>query len=207
LVRLRERAVLYVGLLATSAAIVACASVADLGVAYDPNHSSEGGVGNDTPDGGQGAVDANRQKVRESTESRDTPPPPAPPPPIVHGCDPSGGLGANTGCDTTAGFGCCIGAANETCMETRSADALCGGLGASLFVTCRQGDGDSACCWRTAANGARSTAFAADCSGGSIACLDDSGCPSGVSCHTHDCGAPAIKIGECGKDPVCPSGI
>lgn len=115
----------------------------------------------------------------------------------------NGGLGAEAGCDDTAGLGCCLEPHGSTCMEQREAALRCAG---NVFVACRQSQPDSPCCWR-AFGSSRMAVYAGDCAEDPVACIDSSGCPLGQSCTTRQCGDPgnAFTIGACGSvAPDCP---
>jgi hypothetical protein len=176
-------------------ALAACASVADLDVNYVPSAppgDADAGAG---ADGGEDA----QRRVRESSVEPTDVQAPVFPASNLAACD--AGLGEEAGCDDSAGLGCCLTAQGATCIEQREAPALCAG---NVFVACRTSVPDSLCCWRNGPKG-HFAVYAADCAGGRLACLDDTGCAEGVSCVTKQCGTVnPFTIGECGGQPVCP---
>ncbi|MBX3221750.1 MAG: hypothetical protein KF795_14635 [Labilithrix sp.] len=176
-----------------SALLGACATVAELDVTYASSDFSE-----DSGSDASGVDDASRTVRESSVEPVDAQAPTSAASDLGP-CD--GGLGESSGCDDTAGLGCCLGKDEAVCIELVEAPVRCKG---DVFVACRQSRGDDMCCWRTTANG-RIAAYAADCKGGAIACLDSAGCPDGVTCLTKSCGvANPFLIGECGRTPTCP---
>jgi hypothetical protein len=200
------------GLASSAAVVIACADVADLGVSYEGRDAAPKTMTNDaaavapatTPDRDAGLGDV-RQKVRPSSVVPVDASRPEPPHDVLFPCDVDGGAGEETGCNTSAGLGCCISPLGATCMGQGEARTTCAGLGSrTLFIACVQGQGDSACCWHTGANGHRTAAYGADCSdGGTVACIDDNGCPADQKCVTTQCGTAALTIGECGREPEC----
>lgn len=174
--------------------VVACSDVAPLDVAYAVNDGGAGDGGGNGPritrDGGPSASSAI--------------------PIIFDGSNPTslgqcnGGLGADAGCDDTAGLGCCLDSHGSTCMGQDEAPLRCA---ANTFVACRQSQPDSPCCWRTVGAG-QMAVYAGDCGDDPIACLDSSGCPLGTGCATKECGdrGHTFTIGACGSvAPACPS--
>src|SRR5262249_1927574 len=63
---------------------------------------------------------------------------------------------------------------------------------------------DRFCCWTGAGAGAM-TAYAAECKERPTACLKDTHCLGGATCHVRKCAG--VEIGACGQDaPACPPG-
>jgi len=187
----------------------ACASVADLEVTYGGNGAA----------GDQDAAsdpDAARQKVRESQVEASAP---MLPDPIEDGggglpCFAEAGLSGEEdgGCDESVGNGCCLRSASSVCMSQAEARAQqCGSPSAkAVFVACRQSRSDDMCCWRDlGAGGGRAAFYSGSCDGGTIACIDDSGCvPFGLTCATTSCAPSGFVIGQCGATaPPCPGAL
>jgi hypothetical protein len=196
-VSVRRAFIVIAGFSASTYAVFACARVAELDVAYELPDGGRGGDGAAT-DSGAG----DRQRVRDSeVVPPDVTSPPPPPPTNLSPCD--GGLGTAAGCDDLEGLGCCLMPTGSKCMELREVATSCSG---NVFIACLQGNGDNACCWRPLGTG-RMAAYAGDCDGGTVACLDSTGCPDDETCRTTTCGtgANSFKIGQCGDaPPACP---
>jgi hypothetical protein len=183
----------------------ACATVADLDVTYNNNNN---------PDASADAFDeANRQKVRESSvENPDVQPPINPLSAEIPSCDamlPSdSGIDPDGGCDIRQGLGCCITQSAQICMEQRAFEEQClKQRGPNVvFIGCRQSEDDSVCCW-TGEGPGRVARFKGECDGGTIACVDSTGCGGG-DCATIECSksaGPKLIIGQCGSvPPACP---
>jgi hypothetical protein len=124
--------------------------------------------------------------------------------------DPSNGLPCDVGvgvdsggCESSAGLGCCAGAA-RVCVEQAEyyshAPGKCDAPG-SIFLTCLQGDDDNTCCWGIdATSQTKFTRFTASCTSGPASCdpkADGGACPNGDTCHPVTCNGTAL--GYCGS--------
>jgi hypothetical protein len=108
------------------------------------------------------------------------------------------GDGGFCGCEQSAGIGCCVPPDGAPfCSSTYEA---CTHTGAA-FLGCIRGDLDSTCCWHGLGRGS-STAMAAACSDGPVACATDADCAPGGTCLQATCGG--ITVGACNQAPTCP---
>jgi hypothetical protein len=197
-----------VGLAVVAVLVTACARVADLDVAYSPDAGARAGAGDAGAGGGSAdgsAAVPGRQNVRPSAVTPvDAALPPAPILLHIGSCGSDAGLGP-TGCDETAGLGCCLSPSGSTCMESNDAPTACAG---DVFIACVQSNDEGTCCWRSTGS-SRHAVYTAECEGGAVACIDPSGCIGGP-CATVTCGPPGstFTIGQCGDvPPPCPGDL
>jgi hypothetical protein len=109
------------------------------------------------------------------------------------------GDGGFCGCEQNAGVGCCVPPDGAPfCSSTYEA---CTHTGAA-FLGCIRGDLDSICCWHGLGRGS-STAMAAACTEGPVACATDADCAPAGACMQATCGG--ITVGACNQVPTCPS--
>lgn len=105
------------------------------------------------------------------------------------------------GCDTKAGFGCCIpaGGGAAFCSDTAQACVAAGGM----FVGCETDDSvnESVCCWNGAVGATGYTALSGACGSRPHACLSAGDCAQSA-CEIATCGG--VTIGACKAKPACP---
>jgi hypothetical protein len=192
-VDLHPRRVRYAAALAfVCSALAACATIAEVDVAYSPATAGDGGP--------PGFADGSRI-VRDSTVETSRPVVvPLPPGP---GTPCNGNLGADAECDDTAGMGCCLTGGASLCLFQWERETKCSAP--SVFVACRQSTDDAPCCWRKDKVGNPVAMFAADCDGGLTACVAEAGCSNGQTCVTRTCPGDPLEIGACGQAPKCPN--
>lgn len=114
--------------------------------------------------------------------------------------------GLDSGCDPSAGKGCCLVSVNNDLGDKNACfdqvqhfgGPKCNAPG-DVFLSCLSSDGDSLCCWHKETDGTSDTRFRVDCRGGVEACnpgADGGACATGGPCTQATC--KGVVVGYCG---------